>query len=70
MYLRGDEYPLTWDRGRSMLNIASDCWIYECERIPAGETFEFKPLINNETWSTGNNFVGTGGTTIDIYPTF
>lgn len=70
MYLRGDEYPLTWDRGRSMLNIASDCWIYESERIPAGETFEFKPLINNETWSTGNNFVGTGGTTIDIYPTF
>jgi len=70
MYLRGDEYPLTWDMGRSMLNIASDCWIYETERIPAGETFEFKPMINNSTWSTGNNFVGTGGQTIDIYPTF
>lgn len=70
MYLRGDEYPLKWDLGRSMLNVSSDCWVYETERIPAGETFEFKPLINNETWSSGLNFTGTGGTTIDIYPTF
>ena len=35
-----------------------------------GGHFEFKPLINNETWSSGLNFTGTGGTTIDIYPTF
>lgn len=70
MYLRGDEYPLTWDMGRSMLNTASDCWVYEPERIPAGETFEFKPMINNETWSVGSNFTGTGGQVIDIYPTF
>ena len=70
MYLRGDEYPLKWDLGRSMLNVSSDCWVYETERIPAGETFEFKPLINNETWSSGLNFTGTGDTTIDIYPTF
>lgn len=70
MYLRGDEYPLTWDMGRSMLNTASDCWVYETERIPTGETFEFKPMINNEIWSVGSNFTGTGGQVIDIYPTF
>ena len=70
MYLRGDSYPLTWDIGRKMLNVSSDVWVYETERIPAGASFEFKPMINNTTWSSGNNFVGTGGQVNDIYPTF
>lgn len=70
MYLRGSSYPFTWDKGRSMLNIASDVWIYETERIPAGETFELKPLINDQAWSVGNNYTIVGGETIDIYPNF
>lgn len=68
--LRGDNYPLWWDQGRSMLNIEPDLWVYEMERIPAGQPFEFKPLINDSVWSTGNNFTGTGGQVIDIYPNF
>ena len=70
MYLRGAQYPLKWDSGRQMLNIASDVWIYEIERYDKGETFEFKPLINDTRWSSGDNFTGVGGDTIDIYPTF
>ncbi|MDK2808963.1 MAG: cyclomaltodextrin glucanotransferase [Clostridiales bacterium] len=70
MYLRGDSYPLWWNTGRSMLNVSSDVWVYEIERYDAGETFEFKPLINDTTWSSGNNYTGVGGQTIDIYPTF
>ncbi|WP_094545901.1 alpha-amylase family glycosyl hydrolase [Petroclostridium xylanilyticum] len=70
MYLRGDTYPLWWDQGRKMRNVAPDIWEFEIERIPAGTTFEFKPLINDTTWSSGNNFIGVGGETIDIYPTF
>ncbi|WP_313131908.1 alpha-amylase family glycosyl hydrolase [Anaerocolumna sp.] len=70
MYLRGGIYPLWWDKGRSMLNISSDVWVYEIERYAAGEVFEFKPLINDTTWSIGNNFIGVGGQTIDIYPNF
>lgn len=70
MYLRGGSYPLWWDKGRSMLNISSDVWVYEIERYAAGEVFEFKPLINDTTWSSGNNFIGVGGQTIDIYPNF
>ena len=70
MFLRGAQYPLKWDSGRQMLNIASDVWIYEIERYDKGETFEFKPLINDTRWSSGDNFTGVGGDTIDIYPTF
>lgn len=70
MYLRGNTYPLWWDQGRLMRNTASDCWEFEIERIPYGDTVEFKPLINDATWSVGNNYTVTGGSTIDIYPAF
>lgn len=70
MYIRGGTYPLWWNEGRLMRNTASDCWEFEIERIPSGNTLEFKPLINDSTWSAGNNYTVTGGSTVDIYPTF
>ena len=70
MYIRGNSYPLWWDKGRKMRNISADVWEYEMERIPSGVTVEFKPLINDVTWSTGSNYTITGGQTIDIYPNF
>lgn len=68
--IRGDTYPFRWTSGRGARNVASDVWEFELERIPAGQSFQFKPLINDTAWSTGSNYVGTGGSTIDIYPTF
>lgn len=70
MYIRGNTYPLWWNEGRLMRNTASNCWEFEIERIPYGQTLEFKPLINDTTWSLGNNYTVTGGSTIDIYPSF
>lgn len=67
IYLRGSAYPLTWNFGRSMLNISPDVWIYETERIGKGEKFTFKPLINDRIWSIGENYTVVGGETIDIY---
>ncbi|MGB9377230.1 MAG: alpha-amylase family glycosyl hydrolase [Mycobacteriales bacterium] len=68
--IRGDTYPFSWNYGRGARNLAPDLWEFELERIPAGQSFQFKPLINDQTYSTGNNYVGTGGSTIDVYPTF
>jgi glycosidase len=70
MYLRGNGYPMSWNSGKAMLNISSDVWVYEIERYDEGEQFEFKPLINDTNWSSGNNYIGVGGDTIDIYPSF
>ncbi|MCT4542861.1 MAG: alpha-amylase family glycosyl hydrolase [Vallitalea sp.] len=70
LHVRGNNYPLKWDKGRIMRNISSDVWEFEMERIPQGETVQFKPLINDGTWSTGNNYTVTGGQTVDIYPNF
>lgn len=68
--IRGDEYPFTWTSGRGARNVAPDVWEFELERIPDGEIFEFKPLIDDATWSVGSDYVGTGGDVIDIWPTF
>lgn len=43
MYLRGSDYPLTWDSGRSMAEVSSDVWVYE-RNVSARRDFELKPL--------------------------
>lgn len=68
--IRGDEYPLSWSAGRAARNVAADVWEFEIERIPDNEAFQFKPLINDSTWSTGGNYSGAGGDVINIYPNF
>ena len=68
--IRGDTNPFSWTQGIAARNTATDVWEFQLERIPAGQSFQFKPLINDTTWSAGNNYIGTGGQTMDIYPTF
>ena len=68
--IRGDNNPFSWTHGIAARNTAPDVWEFQLERIPAGQSFQFKPLINDTTWSAGNNDTGTGGQTMDVYPTF
>jgi hypothetical protein len=68
--VRGDIDPLRWDCGVDAQSAAADVWEFQLERVPAGATFQFKPLINDAIYSTGDNYVGTGGQTLDIYPAF
>ena len=67
---RGDTDPFRWDTGLEAQYAEADVWELQLERVPAGQTFQFKPLINDTTYSTGENYVGTGGQTLDIYPAF
>lgn len=68
--LRGDSDPFRWTQPIEARNISTDVWEYQLERFSVGQSFQFKPLINDVTWSTGSNYTGTGGQTIDIYPNF
>jgi len=74
LYLRGSDYPLSWNsgEGRAMRTMTGNdgVWIWETERLGQNITATVKPLINDYTWSIGNNYVITGGQTIDIYPSF
>lgn len=67
---RGDIDPFRWDTGLEAQYAEADVWELQLERVPAGQSFQFKPLINDTTYSTGENYVGTGGQTLDIYPVF
>jgi len=67
---RGDTDPFRWDCGLEAQNAEADIWELQLERVPAGQTFQFKPLINDATYSSGENYVGTGGQALDIYPAF
>lgn len=70
MSVRGDTVPLNWSWGQKAENIDANTWQYVTERIPSGQTVQFKALINDSQWSLGNNYTVTGGSTIDIYPSF
>jgi glycosidase len=70
LWIRGDTYPFWWDKGRAMRHLGNNVWEWETERIPANQTVEVKPLINDYTWSVGPNYTITGGQTVDIYPSF
>jgi hypothetical protein len=68
--VRGDTDPFRWDRGVDARNTTADVWELQLDRVPAGQTFQFKPLINDTAYSAGENYVGKGRQTLDIYPTF
>jgi hypothetical protein len=68
--VRGDTDPIRWDQGMDARNTAADVWEFQLERVPVGQRFQFTPLINDTTYSTGDNYVGTVGQSLDIYPDF
>lgn len=70
IWVRGDTYPFWWDKGRAARWTPGDVWVWETERLSPGQTVQVKPLVNDYTWSVGNNYIITGGTTVDIYPVF
>ncbi|MEM2250482.1 MAG: alpha-amylase family glycosyl hydrolase [Candidatus Hadarchaeales archaeon] len=70
IYIRGDTPPLSWSVGLPATWTEGNIWVWETNQIPDGQRFEFKPLINDERWSIGANYVGYGGQTIDVSPTF
>jgi predicted alpha/beta superfamily hydrolase len=68
--IRGDTAPLNWDTGQPMTWTTGNVWVWQA---PAGlDSFQFKVLFNDSTWSTGGNYQVTAATprSLDIYPFF
>jgi predicted alpha/beta superfamily hydrolase len=47
---------------------ANDTWTLTTTAVTAA--FEFKPLLDDTSWSLGPNYKGTPGATLDVYPRF
>jgi hypothetical protein len=68
LYVRGDEPYLHWAKGTALGNIAGDRW----EIVLSGveKPFEFKFLVNDTSWSTGENYCVAPGDTVSLTPSF
>lgn len=69
LYIRGNTEPLDWDAGRKCENVDANTWQFVMER-PVSGNIEFKVLLNDTTWESGDNHVVQVGNTIEITPTF
>ncbi len=69
LYVRGEGPGLSWDKGLRMDCVSDQKW-----SIALGESarpFEFKFLINDETWSAGEkNFTVASGASVVLTPSF
>lgn len=70
IYIRGSTPPLSWNSGQPATWTPQNIWVWETSDIPETTAFEFKPLINDTTWSQGNNYWMRGGMVVEVYPNF
>jgi predicted alpha/beta superfamily hydrolase len=68
--LRGDTAPLAWDKSAT-LTAGPDgtTFSYALPGLTAAEV-QFKPLLDDLTWSRGANYHVKNGETVDVYPHF
>ncbi|MEI6674736.1 MAG: histone H1-like repetitive region-containing protein [Verrucomicrobiota bacterium] len=68
LYLRGAGPGLSWDRGLAMK--CGDAGLWTLRINDATLPIPFKVLINDVSWSEGDDFVAAPGTSVTVVPTF
>ncbi len=66
--IRGEAPPLSWDRGLPMINRGADEWVFATTEIRTD--FAFKTVVNDESFQTGPNEMGTAGAPTEVTPLF
>lgn len=68
LYVRGEGAGLSWDKGLLMTCVADDVW-----QVSVGESAHpvvFKFLVNDLSWSAGEDYSVASGDTVTLVPTF
>src|SRR5262245_35178079 len=68
--IRGSTPPLNWNQGLPMVRRGGDGHTVEYVTAAFAGTVEFKPLLDDKTWSRGANYRVQPGATVDVYPHF
>ena len=68
LYLRGEGADLSWDSGLPLNCVADDQWSITLTGASAPIVFKF--LVNDLTWSVGEDFVVEPGSTVVLEPAF
>jgi len=66
--VRGSLSPFAWSTGVRMTRSAPDLFELRIRDLP--RELEWKPLVDDATWSRGQNYRVRPGQTVDIYPHF
>jgi predicted alpha/beta superfamily hydrolase len=65
--LRGDGAGLSWTQGVALTG-ANDTFTFTVDAL--AQPLQFKPLLDDATWSRGPNYRVAPGATVDVYPHF
>jgi hypothetical protein len=68
LYVRGEGAGLSWDQGTLMSCVSDNLW-----QIALGESSRpivFKFLVNDLSWSAGEDYSVSGGSSVTLVPTF
>ena len=68
LFLRGSGPGLSWDKGVAMDCVGTGLWTASVKNASAPVTF--KVLVNDLSWSTGDDFVVAPGQSVTITPSF
>ena len=68
--VRGGSSPLDWTKGKPMVSVSDGVYQYQVTLPPTVAQLEWKPLVDDSTWSRGPNYVAVRGATVDVYPHF
>jgi len=68
LYLRGEGADLSWDRGTLMHCVADNCWSLQLPESSRPVIFKF--LVNDLSWSAGQDYSVPSGDTLATTPTF
>jgi hypothetical protein len=68
LYLRGEGAGLSWQRGVQMTCVSANEWLITLPESARPVVFKF--LINDVTWSTGQDYSAIPGTSTSLAPTF
>jgi hypothetical protein len=68
VFLRGEGPGLSWNAGLPLDNIGSDEWSISLSGVKQPVVFKF--LLNDATWSVGEDYVIEPGTKVTFKPEF
>jgi hypothetical protein len=68
LYLRGDGPGLSWNKGTLLDCVAGDQWSITIPGVKSPVTFKF--LLNDQTWSKGEDYVAAPASTTALIPAF
>ena len=69
LFIRGEGAGLDWEVGVEMKNVENDVWVWTNNDLKKG-AITCKFLINDDTWSAGENLFIPAGETSTVFPSF